>query len=382
MIKAILIVCLLLVSPLLAADCGPSGGCPAGTCCSQYGYCGTTTDHCGAGCQSGSCTSTTTACSATKLCAGGQCCSQYGYCGSTSEYCSAGCQSQCSGSTSATSSTSSTSGSQPSTSFRKCIYVDVPDWNNPENTMKAACDAGYNHIIMAFIVNGAAVDAAGAWQSIGSARQVAAMNYLRGKGCKLMASCGGATETPYSGNAANYGTTAANFVKNNNLDGIDFDFENIPSGNQPSYVTWIATATNSARNALGSGKLISHAPQPPYFDDSFGRIYTKIYQAAPSIDFLSIQYYNNGPATTYEQIFTSSLNSVNQIAGQGIPLNKLIVGKPVASGDAGSQWISASAFNQILVKAKGLGWKAGVMGWQWHDSGSNGAWISTVSAGF
>ena len=29
------------------------------------------------------------------LCSGGLCCSQYGYCGSTSAYCSTGCQSQC-----------------------------------------------------------------------------------------------------------------------------------------------------------------------------------------------------------------------------------------------------------------------------------------------
>jgi len=33
--------------------CGGSyGSCPEGTCCSKFGYCGTTKDHCGAGCQS------------------------------------------------------------------------------------------------------------------------------------------------------------------------------------------------------------------------------------------------------------------------------------------------------------------------------------------
>nr|GMD18522.1 antifungal protein [Ipomoea batatas]GMD29105.1 antifungal protein [Ipomoea batatas]GMD34398.1 antifungal protein [Ipomoea batatas]GMD84687.1 antifungal protein [Ipomoea batatas] len=30
-----------------------------------------------------------------RLCANGRCCSQWGYCGSTSAYCGAGCQSQC-----------------------------------------------------------------------------------------------------------------------------------------------------------------------------------------------------------------------------------------------------------------------------------------------
>ncbi|KAI9175254.1 hypothetical protein H9P43_006615 [Blastocladiella emersonii ATCC 22665] len=34
-------------------------------------------------------------CGGKKVCPGGQCCSQYGWCGTTSEYCGTGCQSQC-----------------------------------------------------------------------------------------------------------------------------------------------------------------------------------------------------------------------------------------------------------------------------------------------
>ncbi|KAK0728914.1 hypothetical protein B0T21DRAFT_203386 [Apiosordaria backusii] len=35
-------------------NCGAGlGSCPAGQCCSQYGWCGVTSEHCGAGCQSG-----------------------------------------------------------------------------------------------------------------------------------------------------------------------------------------------------------------------------------------------------------------------------------------------------------------------------------------
>ncbi|PVH85606.1 carbohydrate esterase family 4 protein [Cadophora sp. DSE1049] len=76
----------------------------AGACCSQYGYCGNTTDYCGAGCQSsfGTCSTITTppgeddfTCGPTngrKTCASGLCCSQNGYCGNTADYCDAGCQ--------------------------------------------------------------------------------------------------------------------------------------------------------------------------------------------------------------------------------------------------------------------------------------------------
>ncbi|KAK2000074.1 glycoside hydrolase/deacetylase [Colletotrichum falcatum] len=78
-----------------------------GDCCSPYNYCGSSTDHCGAGCQSsfGKCTSAGTnvslngscgASASNTTCTGsafGNCCSQYGYCGSTADFCGAGCQS-------------------------------------------------------------------------------------------------------------------------------------------------------------------------------------------------------------------------------------------------------------------------------------------------
>ena len=94
-----------------------------GSCCSQYGYCGSTTNHCGTGCQSvfgtcggssnvpassaaGSAAPTTTpsnlvtspdaTCGGTSgyTCIGaaeGECCSQYGYCGTTTDQCGTGC---------------------------------------------------------------------------------------------------------------------------------------------------------------------------------------------------------------------------------------------------------------------------------------------------
>ncbi|KAI3444013.1 hypothetical protein Pfo_000678 [Paulownia fortunei] len=37
---------------------GQNCGCASGLCCSQYGYCGTGNDYCGAGCQAGPCDST------------------------------------------------------------------------------------------------------------------------------------------------------------------------------------------------------------------------------------------------------------------------------------------------------------------------------------
>ncbi|ORY85216.1 hypothetical protein LY90DRAFT_302423, partial [Neocallimastix californiae] len=75
--------------------------CPEGECCSQYGYCGTTSAHCEntLGCQTeyGSCYAST----AKGKCGKDygrcpkpyHCCSKSGYCGEGDDYCGTGCQS-------------------------------------------------------------------------------------------------------------------------------------------------------------------------------------------------------------------------------------------------------------------------------------------------
>ncbi|KAM7195911.1 hypothetical protein V8F20_007276 [Naviculisporaceae sp. PSN 640] len=88
--------------------CGSNGktcaGSTFGNCCSSGGFCGTTSDHCGAGCQAGfgTCSSgsgsisTDGKCSTNgKTCTGstfGNCCSSDNFCGTTSQHCGAGCQ--------------------------------------------------------------------------------------------------------------------------------------------------------------------------------------------------------------------------------------------------------------------------------------------------
>ncbi|KAI0201413.1 glycoside hydrolase superfamily [Astrocystis sublimbata] len=74
-----------------------------GDCCSSKGYCGSSTDHCGNGCQSGLCSinseTTDGTCGAAYndiVCGPwpkGSCCSPAGYCGSSEDHCGPGCQS-------------------------------------------------------------------------------------------------------------------------------------------------------------------------------------------------------------------------------------------------------------------------------------------------
>ena len=106
-------------STCLAQQCGSQSGgatCANNLCCSQYGYCGSTSDYCGTGCQSGPCTSSSGG-GCNPACASNLCCSQYGYCGSTSAYCGAGCKSgPC------TSSTSSSTGTGVSAIITSSIF--------------------------------------------------------------------------------------------------------------------------------------------------------------------------------------------------------------------------------------------------------------------
>ncbi|ORX44802.1 hypothetical protein BCR32DRAFT_298657 [Anaeromyces robustus] len=114
--------------------CGTNNGktCPDNECCSKYGYCGTSSDYCGSGCnpEFGRCNNsngkttttikTTTTLKTTKtttkiststnkpistngrcgvdfknsICPDSLCCSQYSYCGDTEEHCGTGCQSE------------------------------------------------------------------------------------------------------------------------------------------------------------------------------------------------------------------------------------------------------------------------------------------------
>ena len=133
------------------------GNWPNGACCSQYGFCGNDTAHCGAGCQNGPCTgssssssslslsSTSTSASSTAsagsvttdgscgagngntVCGNwpnGACCSQYGFCGNDTAHCGAGCQNgPCTGSSSS-SSTSASSTSASSTGTAGSVTTD------------------------------------------------------------------------------------------------------------------------------------------------------------------------------------------------------------------------------------------------------------------
>ncbi|KAK7527912.1 uncharacterized protein IWZ02DRAFT_352448, partial [Phyllosticta citriasiana] len=160
------------VSTFPAGACGASAGgqtcakAPSGSCCSEYGYCGTGAAFCGVGCQPlyGMCNSTVQsspaapsstypagACGPT---AGGQncenalsgpCCSQYGYCGTGDGFCGAGCQADFGLCNSTSSSSTRTTPSAPASTFPVGACGPAAGGQNCANAPSGPCCSQYGY---------------------------------------------------------------------------------------------------------------------------------------------------------------------------------------------------------------------------------------------
>eukprot|EP00475_Leptophrys_vorax_P012784 TRINITY_DN1915_c0_g1_i2.p1 TRINITY_DN1915_c0_g1~~TRINITY_DN1915_c0_g1_i2.p1 ORF type:complete len:269 (+),score=71.00 TRINITY_DN1915_c0_g1_i2:296-1102(+) len=241
-------------------------------------------------------------------------------------------------------------------------------------------------------------DSAQAWQSMGAAAQKSALQYVHGRGGCVLLSVGGATEAPFGMDPSALGGEVAQYALNQQYDGLDFDIENINSGFKSSsgsdVAQWLISVTNSARSVLGSSKVITHAPQAPYFGPIGASNYwtgsTGGYSSVEKnshIDWYNIQFYNQGSGcyVDFSGLFQSSCSnfpktSVKEImTNADVSANKIVVGKPVTTGDAGSGYLSASQFGNLLREAYADGLNVGgFMGWKW-ESGAE-TWANQVGS--
>lgn len=53
-----------------------------------------------------------------------------------------------------------------------------------------------------------------------------------------------------------------------------------------------------------------------------------------------------------------------QIVGQGIPANKLVIGKPATASDASDGYIDPNTLAGCVQMARNQGWNGGMMSWQ------------------
>jgi hypothetical protein len=266
-----------------------------------------------------------------------------------------------------------------------------------------APDNDYNYFALAFWTCGSALDMAAIWANALTYFTNAAgfgnttpdiQKFLRQKyndaGKKILVSAFGSTSNPTSASdPVECATSLGNFVLNNNLDGADIDYEDNTAMNNGIGEAWLIAFTRQLRSII-PGYIITHAPQAPYFCKECyknGGYITVHEQVGDLIDFYNIQFYNQveDAYTTFSTLFEVSGGpwngtSVKEINARGVPLNKLVIGKPVLTSDASNTgWVSASDLNGLFnTGLSKYGWYAGLMIWQ-YPSDTTGSFVSTVA---
>eukprot|EP00026_Physarum_polycephalum_P007901 Phypoly_transcript_07972.p1 GENE.Phypoly_transcript_07972~~Phypoly_transcript_07972.p1 ORF type:complete len:427 (+),score=78.21 Phypoly_transcript_07972:174-1454(+) len=288
----------------------------------------------------------------------------------------------------------------------KAIYIDWHlNWNAPHQSALDAVNAGYNVIIASFYLSsGTPADFAQAWAALDDTTKINTVNTMHAKGAVLLVSLGGSTDMPFDKDPTALGQQVGAWAKAQHMDGVDFDLENINAGftvpgkTDTQLVDWLAALSESAYNAIGSGAIITHAPQGPYFgpvgatDGWVGPSggYTGLYKKAGNfISFFHVQFYNQGGTcySDYTSLFRNSgtacppfpHTSVGEIAAGGVPLSKVVMGKPITQADASNGWVDGTTLASFVARAKSeIGWETGIMGWVWNEKETCGGFASKI----
>jgi len=169
---------------------------------------------------------------------------------------------------------------------------------------------------------------------------------------------------------------------------VDIDWEDSGAMEQGTGEKWLIKFTQRLRQLIPQ-HIITHAPQAPYFSSSSYKngAYVAVNQKVGNlIDFYNVQFYNQGDTTydTYEKLFLTSGGyfpgtSVREIFQRGIPLQKIIVGKPALQSDAyNTGYMDRNVLAAAVIRGFKEGkWFGGVMFWQFC-SDKNGQIIRTV----
>ncbi|KAF8967624.1 glycoside hydrolase superfamily [Flammula alnicola] len=214
---------------------------------------------------------------------------------------------------------------------------------------------GFNVFALSFLLTDGAFDKALEWTTLSSSQRSTVKSQYAAAGIKVIVSLFGSTDAPTTNGADPIATanTMAAWVKEFDLDGADVDYEDfdaVNAGNGKAEA-WLASFTTQLRNQLPAGTFIlTHAPVAPWF--SPGKFGGGAYLTVDStvgnlIDWYNVQFYNQGSSeyTTCTGLLTTSSNTwpqsaLFQIANSGIPLSKLVIGKPGISSDASNGFMS------------------------------------------
>ncbi|TFK39804.1 glycoside hydrolase family 18 protein [Crucibulum laeve] len=252
---------------------------------------------------------------------------------------------------------------------------------------------GFNVFALSFLLLEGAWDKAYEWTTYTDAQRATIKSQYASAGIKLIVSVFGSTDVPTTTRADPVATanTMAAWVKQYNLDGIDVDYEDFGAFDvgDGKAEAWLISFTKQLRVQLPQGTyILTHAPVAPWFSPSKwgGGGYLKVHSSVGSlIDWYNVQFYNQGTSeyTTCANLLTTSSSTwpqsaLFQIAANGVPLSKLVIGKPATSGAASNGFMSTSTLASCLQQAKSQGWNGGAMSWEYP--GATSSWITAVRA--
>ncbi len=210
---------------------------------------------------------------------------------------------------------------------------------------------------------------------------------LKANDQKVLISFGGGqmTSNAYNGivgSETKLAQSIAAFVKEYNLDGVDLDFEDtLAFMGKATYngVNLLVNLTKALRQELPSPQyVITHAPQPPYLQVGSGMDgYVSIMEeVGDQIDWLNVQFYNNPPWSANPPEIISAYDTFSQL--KGMSPEKLMIGLPVTSHDAGSGYMPVDeSVTEIIKPIQQSGVLGGMMNWQF-SSDTNGDWATTI----
>lgn len=148
-------------------------------------------------------------------------------------------------------------------SFKKIIYInEISSWYpNPLIDIEKASNNGFNIIILYQCNNYGPNNILKAWENSSLEQQFNCLNLVHKNNGAILISCENIENIPYncslnSINGIEYGNLIINFIKKYNLDGIDFNFNNINqnfiSNNCTSFglINWIGNACSTIKNLL------------------------------------------------------------------------------------------------------------------------------------
>jgi chitinase len=272
---------------------------------------------------------------------------------------------------------------------------------DPTAEIRKVADAGYNVIVLTSYLSAGPSDMVSSWSSATDLQRQDTLAYIHKRGASLLMGAAGPADSPYNLEAADYASTVASFALENDFDGVEFSFANFSPGltasdaglSSAQVINWLSTCFQTARTALGPNLILSAAPEAQHFGvmgcsscwagTLGGMTAVEKRLGYNAIDFYNVLFYNAGALcyTTETTLMTKSCSafpqtSVMELASAGLPLDKLVIGKPTQASDCSTGLVSAADLNKWMNRAKrNYGWFAGVMAYQWHGDAISRSWL-------